>query len=136
MKLGDIVRTYREENGISQREFARRCGLSNSIISIIEKGYNPQTGNIVDPDSRTIRSLAEGMAITERELRELLLMNNPKPSALTASFDQDQLRLEALHKDPRLGLLFDRTRKMKTEDVDFMLQMAQRILNERDGDDA
>ena len=45
---------------------------------------------------------------------------------------EDQQRLEALHQDPRLGLLFDRSRKMKPEDVDFMIQMADRILNERD----
>lgn len=135
MKLSDIIRTYREKNGLSQREFARRCGLSNSLISILEKGYNPQTGNAVDPDSRTIRRLAEGMCITEDEMRELMRLNVIMVNSST-SFDQDQQRLEALHKDPRLGLLFDRTRKMKTEDVDFMLQMAQRILNERDGDDA
>ena len=45
---------------------------------------------------------------------------------------EDQQRLEALHQNPRLGLLFDHTRKMKKEDVDFMIQMAERIIKERD----
>ena len=44
----------------------------------------------------------------------------------------DQERLEALHKDPRLGLLFDRTRKMASADVDAMLAIAASILKERD----
>ena len=48
--------------------------------------------------------------------------------------DEDQQRLEALHQVPRLGLLFERTRKMRTEDVDFMLQLTDRIIKERDGD--
>ncbi|MBO7709892.1 MAG: helix-turn-helix transcriptional regulator [Lachnospiraceae bacterium] len=48
---------------------------------------------------------------------------------------EDMQRLEALHQDPRLGLLFDRSRKMSHEDVEFMLQMAERILKERDGDE-
>ena len=48
---------------------------------------------------------------------------------------EDQDRLEALHQNPRLGLLFDRSRKMSHDDVEFMLQMADRILKERDGDD-
>lgn len=48
---------------------------------------------------------------------------------------EDQQRLEALHQDPRLGLLFDHSRKMSHEDVEFMLQMAERILKERDGDE-
>ena len=47
---------------------------------------------------------------------------------------EDQQRMEALHQDPRLGLLFDRTRRMSKEDVDFMLQMADRIVKERDGE--
>lgn len=47
---------------------------------------------------------------------------------------EDQRRMEALHQDPRLGLLFDRTRKMSHEDVEFMLQMADRILKERDSE--
>ena len=45
---------------------------------------------------------------------------------------EDEERLEALHRDPRLGLLFDRTRNMSHDDVEFMLQMADRILKERD----
>ena len=48
---------------------------------------------------------------------------------------EDQDRLEALHQNPALGLLFDRTRKMSHDDVEFMLQFADRILKERDGDD-
>lgn len=47
---------------------------------------------------------------------------------------EDQQRLEALHQDPRLRLLFDRTRKMTGDDVEFMLQFADRILKERDGE--
>ena len=49
-----------------------------------------------------------------------------------ASGDTDQDRLEALHQNPQLGMLFDRSRKMSKEDVDFMLQMADRILKERE----
>ena len=48
---------------------------------------------------------------------------------------EDQQRLEALHQNPSLGLLFDRTRKMSHDDVEFMLQFADRILKERDGDE-
>ena len=46
----------------------------------------------------------------------------------------DMDRLEALHQNPRLGLLFDRQRRMSESDVEFMLQMADRILQERDGE--
>lgn len=49
--------------------------------------------------------------------------------------DGDSDRLEAMHQDPRLCLLFDRTRKMTHEDVEFMLQLSDRILKNRDGDE-
>ena len=135
MKLSDILKQYREENSISQREFAKRCELSHSLISILEKGYNPQTGNSVDPDSRTYRRLAAGMGITEQKLRNLLQRDNPPPTFAADGNNSDHEILEALHQNPRLGLLFDRSRKMSSADVDFMLQMADRILKERDVDD-
>lgn len=46
----------------------------------------------------------------------------------------DMDRLEAMHQNPRLGLLFDRQRKMSNRDVEFMLEMANRILKESDND--
>ena len=48
---------------------------------------------------------------------------------------EDQQRLEALHQDPRLGLLFDRTMKMSHADVETMLAVSASILKERDGDE-
>ena len=37
MKIGEYIRQYREENKLSQREFAKMCGLSNAYISMLEK---------------------------------------------------------------------------------------------------
>ena len=149
MKLGDIIIEYREQNNLSQREFARRCGLSNSLISIIEKGYNPQTGKEISPDLETYASIAKVMGISMHTLFERLgndatvhlvsLHSYPDGSGdlyIQGAYerDVDRERLEALHQNPELGLLFDRTRKMSKEDIDFMLQFADRILKERDGE--
>ena len=72
------------------------------------------------------------------KLQRLADLLNVRFSSLTTEGGlqdyEDQIRLEALHQDPRLGLLFDRSRKMSHEDVEFMLQMADRILKERDGE--
>lgn len=70
------------------------------------------------------------------KLQRLADLLNVRFSSLTTEGGlqdyEDQIRLEALHQDPRLGLLFDRSRKMSHEDVEFMLQMADRILKERE----
>ena len=68
MDLKDILIQYREENRISQRELARRCGLSNAQISILEYGKNKQTGRKPTPDIITLKKLADGMGITLQSL--------------------------------------------------------------------
>ena len=68
MKLGEVIKMYREEHGnISQREFAKQCGLSSVIISNIERGVR-QTGEVYVPKLDTVRKLASGMGITPEEL--------------------------------------------------------------------
>lgn len=70
MKLGDLIRSYRDTHGLSQRQFANQCDLSNGYISILEKGINPSTGKPVTPTLPQMKKLADGMAITLSELFE------------------------------------------------------------------
>lgn len=72
MKLGDIIINYRSENGLSQREFARRADLSNSLISLIEKGTNPQTGKAMAQDLETYNRIARAMGVSLQSLFETL----------------------------------------------------------------
>ena len=72
MDLKDIIIQYREENKISQREFARRCGLSNAQISILEYGKNKQTGRKPVPDIITMKKIADGMGIALQSLLEMI----------------------------------------------------------------
>ena len=46
----------------------------------------------------------------------------------------DMDRLEALHQNPRLGMLFDRQREMSESDIDMIYGLVDRILKERDGE--
>ena len=62
------------------------------------------------------------------------LMTGDAPVNAADVTREDQERLEALHQNPRLGLLFDRTRKMSSADVETMLAVAASILKERDGE--
>ena len=106
-----------EARGITQADICREMDVSSATVSNWCTG---QKFPRVDKLQRIAEILGvnHSMLITEDGLKDY----------------EDQMRLEALHQDPRLGLLFDHTRKMKKEDVDFMIQMAKKILNERDGD--
>ena len=111
------LRYLMEAKGVTQADICRELGVSSATVSDWCNGKKfPRTDKL-------------------QRIAELL---NVRPSALTSETGlqdyEDQQRLEALHQDPRLGLLFDRTRKMSHEDVEFMLQMADRILKERDSE--
>ena len=77
MKLSAIITDYRNQAKISQREFARRCGLSNSYISFIENEYNPRTGKPIVPTLEQYHKIASGMGLTVHQLFELLDEDSP-----------------------------------------------------------
>ena len=111
------LRYFMEAKGISQADICRELNVSSATASDWCNGNKfPRTDKI-------------------QQLADLL---GVRFSALTTESGpadyEDQERLEALHQDPRLGLLFDRTRKMRPEDVEFMLQLTERIVKERDGE--
>ena len=70
MKLGALIKEYREAHCLSQRQFAAQCDLSNGYISILEKGINPNTGRPVTPTIPQLKKLADGMNISLTELLE------------------------------------------------------------------
>lgn len=112
------LRYIMEKKGITQADICRELKIPSATIS------NWCTGQRY-PRIDKMQQLADMLGVTYSTL-----------TTETGLQDyEDQQRLEALHQDPRLGLLFDRTRKMKPEDVEFMLQFAGRILKDRDGDD-
>ena len=72
MTLKDLVIKYRTENGLSQRQFALQCGLSNGYISMIERGINPSTGEKITPTLQALNKLAAGMHTSLNELFTLV----------------------------------------------------------------
>lgn len=147
MKLSDLLKNYREENGISQREFARRCGLSNSLISLMEIGVNPQTGKPMAQDLDTYRKLANGMGISVQKLFEELgdsalvsigsipwdndrpaaeeyvhFMNATVPDNLSVA---DETILETIHRRPQIKKLVDSAASLSDNDLDMAIRIVE-----------
>ena len=61
MRLGNIIKNYRETNGISMDVFAEKSGISKSYIGVLENGIRPKTGKPVHPSVKIIRKAARGM---------------------------------------------------------------------------
>lgn len=83
MKLGKLIKRYREENRLSLREFAEKASLSHAYIDKLENGKDPTTGKPVMPTMRTIKLIAKAMDISTDELMaEAGYTDPPKPQAL------------------------------------------------------
>ena len=113
MTIGEKIRARRLELGMTTDELGEKIGVQRSAITKYEKDK-------VDLKGKRLQEIARALDVS--------------PSSLLSDDDPDQDILEALHQDPRLGLLFDRVRNMKPEDQEFMIQISQRIIRERDGE--
>ena len=113
--LGIRIRTMRQSRGMTQAELAKLIGQSQSSITMYETGRR-------EPEFDVLEALADVFNVP---MSAFVQKNEVSPNDID--------RLEALHQNPRLGLLFDRQRQMSSKDIEFMLQMADRILGERDG---
>ena len=111
-------------NAIMERRGVTQTDLSRALNVSVSTAHDWCTGKKI-PRIDKIQIIADFLHVDMEYLysREDL-----------SSLD-DQDRLEALHQNPRLGMLFDRQRKMSESDIDFMMQMADRILRERDRDE-
>jgi transcriptional regulator with XRE-family HTH domain len=104
MKLSTIISDYRDRMQISQREFARRCDLSNSYISFLEKDVNPKTGRPMVPTIEQYKKLADGMGISLQKLFEMLDEDSPvslssqEPEAEPPANDDIRILVQRLNK--------------------------------------
>ncbi len=83
MELVELIKKYRAEHGLSQRQFAEECGLSNGYISLLERGLNRKTNRPVTPTLPSLQLLANGMHMT---LTELLSSVDDMPIDLSDGF--------------------------------------------------
>lgn len=70
MKLGKIIKTYRDEKNLTQTEFGDRAGLSKAYISMLERNKNSRNGQPLTPTVDTLRKVSNVMGIN---LGDLLL---------------------------------------------------------------
>ena len=121
--FGRKLKEIRLARDMSQEDMAKLLGTTKQVISHYETGQR-------SPKITTALEYAAVLNVGIEELSGRAPSRSVSPDAARAA--QDRERLETLHRNPRLGLLFDRQAKMTEEDVEFMLQMADRILKERD----
>lgn len=102
MTLKELVINYRTEHNLSQRQFALQCGLSNGYISMLEREFNPTTGEKITPTLTALSKLASGMHMTLNEFLTIvddmdvdIKMPAPTDEGGRANFDEEIISLIA-----------------------------------------
>lgn len=72
MTLGDIIKKYRVEHGISMDEFSRQSGISKTYVWMLERNINSKTGREIVPTIEYIQKAAKGMFMDFDELFALI----------------------------------------------------------------
>ena len=120
MTLGEYVKNYRKEHGLSMQAFGDRCGLSRAYISILEKGINPTTGKNFAPTVDTLNRIAEAIGVTIDGLLPLLddnqtiAVNTPSQSQFQLTDDEKTLVTKYRKLTPTNKTVID-------SNIDFML---------------
>ncbi len=113
MFLGEIIKTYRDEHGLSMQDFSSLSKLSKPYISQLEKNRNPKTGDEIVPSPDTFQKVANAMGISFDELIRMVDENQPMAIKHIKS-EQEQnssgIRAELISKlsdlsDPQVELL-------------------------------
>lgn len=102
MTLGDVIKKYRREHNMSQRQFAEKCKLSNGYIAMVERGKNPTTGKPIVPSIDKCFAIASAMGMSLTELFTAIddtkiRVNLMHPNTLTSEQRNDVLDY-AFHK--------------------------------------
>lgn len=103
-EIGPRLRRYREIKGLSQKEFARLMGVSNSRVSNWELGINR-------PDADIIAKICEVLTISADELLDIKLsannkQNAPEPATTSSEAKEEEIyqMLKKLVADLRIDL--------------------------------
>ena len=86
MTLGQLIKDYRKERGLSQRQFAIACGLSNGFISMVENNCNPRTNKPVVLSITSLKKIADGLGLS---VDKLIDTTDDIPIMLNNLFDMD-----------------------------------------------
>lgn len=116
----NIFKQLRISSGYTQIEMAQKLGISRSTIGMYETGAR-------EPDFETLEAIADFFNVDI----DYLIGRTDKTTILPESsyyFNEDARELaEFMFKNPEYKVLFDASRKVKKEDIEFVKQMIDRM---------
>ena len=132
MTLSEIIAEYRTQHGLSQRQFAAQCGLSNGYISLLEKQMNPKTGKPVTPSLINLKKIAQGL---HTSLDDILTMADDIEIDLSKkpALDGEGGSLDGIFEvDSELEEIFDGIRRLSPSNRAKCAELVRLFLADQD----
>lgn len=100
MELKTFINSYRTEHNLTMEQFAKLASLSKGYISMLEKGYNPQTGKKIIPSISALNNIAiatgtdldhllkiiDDIEVSLDSLAQDLIISNPQEEQLIIGY--------------------------------------------------
>jgi len=126
--FGKKLQLRRKELGMTLEDVGQAVGVGRSTVLRWEKGM------IKNMRRDKIAALAKALQMSPLEFIRFRTDPNLQLSVKVSS-DEDQQRLEALHQNPKLRMLFDIQKTLTDSDLNAVLGVVNAIAKERGDDD-
>lgn len=103
--LGDVIRRERERRGWSQREFAEQSGLSQTYVSLLEKGERDNISRVKLQALAKLFDLTVDELLQQSEEPESFPLNEVLAAGLHEQDAQRIAHLWEIHPDRRRALV-------------------------------
>jgi len=64
MNIGEMIKRFRDKNGVTQQTFADNCGVSKSYVSLLESGKSTRSKEPIIPSIEVAHRMANYMKIS------------------------------------------------------------------------
>lgn len=132
-EIANKIKARRVELGLTLEEVGRAVGVGRSTVQRWESGLIKNMGR------DKIAALANILQMNAVELVPSPALPWEQAAEKAGLYDsisgEDHDRLEALHQNPKLRLLFDLQKKLSDSDLNAVLGITQAIAKERGDDD-
>lgn len=127
MCLGENIRFLRTKKGYSQDDIANMLGYKS--FTTIQKWES----GVSEPPLKALKKLSEIFNIDMNDLATKKLPYNTNEDNNVYYLDDDARDMaQFLYENPDYKVLFDASRKVKKEDIEFVKEMIDRMSNKND----
>lgn len=130
MTLGDVIKQYRSETGMSMDAFAKKSGLSKAYVSILERNYNPTSQNPPIPSLQKIKAVASAIGADFNDL--IAALDSNQLVSLVDSNGQDGppdniMPMPKTYKIPLLGTIACGEPILAAENIEDEVEIPEHI---------